>query len=71
MGRQRKNGKLIDLVVEKILKEKVVSTPYIQRKFQVSYLSAQKILIKLADMGYIEEATEFKEMRVLRKSYIQ
>ena len=71
MGRKRKNGQLIDLVVEKILSEEVVSTPYIQRKFQVSYLKAQEILEQLAKMGYIGEITEFKEMKVLRKTYIQ
>ncbi|HVZ67045.1 MAG TPA: DNA translocase FtsK [Patescibacteria group bacterium] len=71
MGRKRKNGELIDLVVEKIIKEQTVSTPYIQRKFQVSYIKAQKILKQLAEMGYIETFTEFKEMKVLRKDYIQ
>lgn len=71
MGRRRKNGELIDLVVEKIIKEQTVSTPYIQHKFQVSYMKAQEILRQLAYMGYIENVTEFKEMRVLRKTYIQ
>lgn len=71
MGRKRKHGELIDLVVEKIIKEQTVSTPYIQHKFQVSYMKAQEILKQLAEMGYIEKVTEFKEMRVLRKTYIQ
>lgn len=66
MGRKRKNEELIDLVVEKIIKEEYVSTPYIQRKFKISYLGAQKILKKLEEMGYIEHVHEFKQVRVLK-----
>ncbi len=71
MVRKRKNGELIDFVVERILKEEYVSTPYIQRKFQISYLKAQQILKQLAEMGYIEKIVEFKQMKVLKHRYIE
>lgn len=71
MGRKRMNGKLIDHVVEKVIKEEYVSTPFIQRKFQVSYLKAQSVLKELAEMGYIEKVIEFKPVKVLRHKFIQ
>lgn len=71
MGRKRKHGTLIDAVVEKVIKEEYVSTPLIQRKFQISYLKAQQILKQLAEMGYIEKVIEFKQMKVLKHNYIQ
>lgn len=71
MGRKRKNGELIDFVVEKVIKENFVSTPYIQRKFHVGYLKAQEILKQLEEMGYIEKGKEFTQRRVLKHRYIQ
>lgn len=71
MGRKRKQGVLIDYVVEKIIREYFISTPFIQRKFQVSYLRAQQILKQLEKMGYIEKVKEFEPIRVLKHKYIQ
>lgn len=70
MGRKRKNGILIDFVVEKVIKEEFISAPFIQRKFQVSYLKAQEILKHLEEMGYIEEGEEFTKRKVLKNTYI-
>lgn len=66
MGRKRKNGLLIDFVVEKIIKEDFVSTPYIQRKFQISYSTARTIIKQLFEMGYTEHAEEFKQIKVIK-----
>lgn len=71
MGRKRKHGVLIDIVVEKVIKEDFVSTPFIQRKFHVSYLKAQEILKELEKMGYIEKVKEFEPVKVLKHKYIQ
>lgn len=71
MGRKRKNGLLIDFVVEKIIKEDFVSTPYIQRKFQISYLKSQEVLKQLEELGYIETGKEFSKRKVLKHKYIQ
>lgn len=71
MGRKRKNEVLIDLVVERVIKEDFVSTPFIQRRFQVSYIKAQQILKQLEDMRYIEKGEEFTKRRVLKHKYIQ
>jgi DNA segregation ATPase FtsK/SpoIIIE-like protein len=71
MGRKRKNGILIDLVVEIIIKQKYISTPYIQRKFQISYLKAQEILKQLEKKGYIEKVEEFNQLKVVKDKYIQ
>jgi ribosomal protein S25 len=71
MGRKRKQGVLIDAVVEKIIKEDYISTPFIQRQFQISYLKAREILKLLEKMGYIEKVDEFKPVKVLKHNYIQ
>ncbi len=71
MRRKRKHGLLIDDVVEKVIREDYVSTPFIQRKFQISYLKAQQILKQLAEMGYVEKVEEFKSVKVLKNEYIQ
>lgn len=71
MGRKRKNGVLIDFVVETIIKEQYVSVPFIQRKFQISYSTARKIISKLFEMGYIENEAEFKDIKVIKHKYIQ
>lgn len=71
MGRKRKHGVLIDFVVEKVIKEDYISTPFIQRKFQVSYLKAQEILKQLEEMGYIEKGEEFTKRKVLKNKFIQ
>lgn len=71
MGRKRKHGTLIDIAVEKVLKVDYVSTPFIQIKCQVSYLTAQKVLKQLEEMGYIEKGEEFTERKVLKHKYIQ
>ena len=71
MGRKRKNGELIDIVVEKIIKEEFVSAPFIQRKFQLSYIKARELLKRLEEMGYIERGNEFEKRKVLKHRYIQ
>ena len=71
MGRKRENGTLIDYVVEKIIKEEYVSTPFIQRNFNVSYVKAQEILKQLAKMKYIEEVVEHKQLKVIRHKYFE
>lgn len=71
MGRKRKHGVLIDYVVEKVIKEDYVSTPFIQRKFQISYLKAQDVIKQLESMGYIERGKEFTERKVLKHKFIQ
>lgn len=71
MGRKRKNGVLIDFVVERIIKEEYVSTPFIQRAFQIGYVSARKVIKQLHEMGYIENENEFKNIRVIKHKYIQ
>lgn len=70
MGRRSKNGTQIDRAVEKVIKEDYVSTPFIQRTLQISYLSAQKVLRQLAEMGYIEKVTEHKQMKVLKHKFL-
>ena len=65
------NGILIDYVVEKVIKEDYISTPFIQRRFQISYLKAQEILKQLEEMGYIEKGKEFTLRKVIRHKYLQ
>lgn len=71
MGRHRKNGTTIDSVVEVVIKQDYISTPFIQRQFQISYLGAQKIIKQLEKLGYIEKGEQFTERKVLRHKYIQ
>ena len=70
MGRKRKNGELIDLVVERIISENYLSTPFLQRKFHISYLTARKIITQLFEMGYIENENEFENIVVKRHKYL-
>jgi len=55
MGRKRKNGTQIDIIVEKVIKLDFVTASFIQRKLGITYLSAQALLEKLAVMGYVEK----------------
>lgn len=71
MGRKRKNGVLIDLVVEKIIKEEYISAPFIQRKFQISYTTTREIIKQLYNMRYIESENEFENIKVIKHKYIQ
>lgn len=71
MGRKRKNGTLIDSVVEVIIKQQYISTPFIQRKFQISYLGAEKVIKQLEEMGYVETGQEFSKRKVLKNKFIQ
>ena len=71
MGRIPNTGKQIDIIVEKVIREDFVSASFIQRKLGISYLSAQSILQKLAEIGYLEEYKPFKKLKVLKKHFIQ
>lgn len=71
MGRKRKDGVLIDFVVETIINEHYISTPFIQRKFQISYTTARKIIKQLFEMGYVENDNEFENIKVIKHKYIQ
>ena len=71
MGRKPNTGKQIDIIVEKVIREDYVTASFIQRKLGISYLSAQSILQRLAEMGYLEEYKPFKKLKVIRKHFIQ
>lgn len=71
MGRKRKNGTLIDAVVEKVIKEDYISIPFLQRRFKISYLRAQTLLEELENMGYIKRSENASESRVIKKKFIQ
>ncbi len=71
MGRKRKNGTSIDLAVEKVIKEEFINTAFIQRKLQISYLTARKIIKQLFEIGYIESDNEFENIKVIKHKYIQ
>ena len=71
MASAKKRDTLIDRVVERIIKENFISSPFIQRKFQISYLGAQKVIKKLEEMGYIEKGEQFTKRRVLKHKFIQ
>lgn len=71
MGRKRKAGTQLDIIVEKVIKEDYVTTSFIQRKLQISYLSAMKVLKQLEELGYIEKGEDFTKRRVIKHSFIQ
>jgi len=71
MGRKRKNGTQIDIIVEKVIKLDFVTASFIQRKLGITYLSAQALLEKLAVMGYVEKFKPFKKLKVLKHHFIQ
>lgn len=71
MGRKPNTVKQIDIIVEKVIREDYINSSFIQRKLQISYLGAQDILKKLAEMGYIEKFEPFKKLKVIKKHFIQ
>lgn len=68
---RKKNDLLFDRVVELVIKQDFVSTPFLQRNFGVDYQKAQLILHRLEEWGYIEKGKEFTERRVLKHKYVQ
>lgn len=68
---KKKNDPIFDEVVEVVIQQEYVSTPFLQRNFGVDYYRAQRILKKLEEWGYIEKGKEFTERKVLRHKYIQ
>lgn len=71
MGRKAKNGTQLDRIVYKIIREDYVTAPFIQRRLGITYTSAQEVLKKLSEIGYIEEYKPFKKLKVIRNRYIQ
>lgn len=71
MVRKQKKETQLDIIVEKVIKEEFVSASFIQRKLQISYLSAMKVLKQLEEFGYVEKGADFTKRRVVRHSYIQ
>lgn len=71
MGRKSKSGTQIDRIIEFVIREDYVSTPFIQKKLQIGYLGAQKVIKRLEVMGYLEKGEEFSERKVLKHKFIQ
>ncbi len=71
MGRKSDLKSQLDRVVFLVIKEKYVSAPFIQRKLGITYPSAQNILKKLYEMGYVESYEAGKELKVIKHNFIQ
>lgn len=71
MGRKSDLKLQLDRVVFLVIKEEHVSAPFIQRKLGITYPSAQNILKKLSEMGYIESYEAGKKLKVIKHNFIQ
>ncbi len=71
MGRKGNIESQLDRVVHLVIAEDFITASYIQRKLGITYLSAQSILKKLAELGYIEEFKPFKKLKVIKHHFIQ
>lgn len=71
MGRKGNLESQLDRIIHLVIREEFVTAPFIQRKLGISYLSAQKVLKKLAEIGYIEEFKPFRKLKVIKNHYIQ
>lgn len=71
MGRKPNRERQLDRIVEQVINQDFVTASFIQRKLQISYLSAQEVLKKLAEMGYLENYQLFKKLKVIKKHFIQ
>jgi S-DNA-T family DNA segregation ATPase FtsK/SpoIIIE len=61
------NDELFNQAVEVIMKDKRVSTSYIQRKLQIGYNRAARIIEEMEDQGIISEPNSQGKREILRK----
>lgn len=71
MGRKSDLKSQLDRIVFLVIKEEYVSAPFIQRRLGITYPSAQLILQKLNELGYVEEYKPNKKLKVLKHQFIQ
>lgn len=71
MGRNSNLTTQLDRIVYLVIKEDYISSPFVQRKLGITYPSAQKVLIKLAELGYLEEYIPNKKLKVIKHEFIQ
>lgn len=71
MGRKSDLKSQLDKIVFLVIKEEYVSASFIQRKLGITYPSAQSILQKLNELGYVEEYKPYKILKVLKHKLIQ
>ena len=71
MSRRSDLDSQLDRLVYLVIKEDYISASFVQRKLGITYPSAQSLLRKLAEMGYIEKYKSFKKLKVIRHCYIQ
>jgi S-DNA-T family DNA segregation ATPase FtsK/SpoIIIE len=61
------NDELFNQAIEVIMKDKRVSTSYIQRKLQIGYNRAARIIEEMEDQGIISEPNSQGKREILRK----
>ena len=61
------NDELFNQAVEVILKDKRVSTSYIQRKLQIGYNRAARIIEEMEEKGIISEPNNQGKREILEK----
>lgn len=71
MGRKSNLESQLDRIVYLVINEDYITASFVQRKLGITYISAQKILKKLAEMGYVEKYEAFKKIRVVRHKFMQ
>lgn len=71
MGRKSNIELQLDRIVHLVIREDFVTASLIQRKLGITYPSAQAVLKKLAELGYIEKYKSFKKLKVIKQHFIQ
>lgn len=71
MGRKSDLKSQLDRIVYLVIKEDYITASFIQRQLGITYPSAQTMLKKLAEMGYIDEYIPFKKIKVIKHKFIQ
>jgi ribosomal protein S25 len=61
----------MDKIVSYVIKEDYITASFIQRKLGIAYISAQIVLKKLSEAGYIEDYKPFKKLKVIKHHFIQ
>ena len=71
MGRKSDVGSQLDRIVYLVIKEDYITASFVQRKLGITYPSAQAMLKKLSEIGYIEEYKPFKRLKVIKHKFIE